>query len=134
MTAAPLRLVYSASSTDTAIPFAEQSADHAAILEGYFNTYITRGYTDETLGTVRSRLIHWFDTFPVPDAAHPTGLRPLFVWEAMEPVVGRERIIDYAKCLVAAELARSTIRQCLTSLRRLFGYVLAWPYLPQTCG
>jgi integrase len=52
----------------------------------------------------------------------------------MEPVVGRERIVAFSKGLIKAELEVGTVTTYMGSLRRLFGYVLAFPYIPKIVG
>ncbi|MBC1280808.1 site-specific integrase [Nostoc sp. UCD121] len=116
------------------IPFSEQLEDHQAILYGYLDTHLTRNHSPATLESDRQFLEGWFENYPVPDNNHPEGYRPLMVWEAMEAVRGRERIIAFSKGLVAMQLKSQTIRTYLGQLRRFFGYVLEFPYIPGTAG
>lgn len=48
----------------------------------------------------------------------------------MEPVRGRQRIIEYNNGLCTLGLRPTTRRNYLGILRRLFEYVLEWPYIP----
>ncbi|MGC1951606.1 MAG: tyrosine-type recombinase/integrase [Gammaproteobacteria bacterium] len=112
------------------VPFAEMLADHHAIVQGYLDTHITRHHSDSTLNTNRRFLTGWFEGFMVPDEHHPDAERQLLVWEAMEPVAGRQRIVGFSKGLADAGLRSRTITSYLGSLRRLFGYVLDYPYVP----
>ena len=66
------------------------------------------------------------------DDTHPDGERQLFVWEAMTPVLGRQRIVGFSKGLVDAGLKPRTVQTYLGSLRRLFQYVLEYPCIPDT--
>lgn len=66
----------------------------------------------------------------VPDNLHPSGERQLFIWEAMTPVLGRQRIVEFSKGLIITGLKPRTVTTYLGSLRRLFQYVLEWSYIP----
>jgi site-specific recombinase XerD len=112
------------------IPFAEMLADHRAILQGYLDTRVTRNHSDRTIEADRRFLNGWFEGFVVEDNVHPDGERQLLVWEAMEPVVGRQRIVGFSKGLADAGLKPRTITGYLGCLRRLFGYVLEYPHIP----
>ena len=54
---------------------------------------------------------------------------PLLTWQAMEPVVGRKRVTDYANTLIEAGIGSDTVRSYLGTLRRYFSYVLAFPFV-----
>ena len=98
--------------------------DHERLLQGYLDTHLTRNHAVGTLRNEAAFLHRWF-------ASHGTRERPLFVWEAMEPIRGRERVVAYSKQLrVERGRAGSTVGGYLGILRRLFEFVLAWPYLP----
>jgi site-specific recombinase XerD len=49
----------------------------------------------------------------------------------MEPVMGRQRIMAFSKGLVESGLKPRTVHTYLGSLRRLFQYVLEFPYIPE---
>ena len=66
----------------------------------------------------------------VSDDSHPEGQRQLLLWEAMAPVVGRQRVVAFSKGLVEAGLKPRTVTGYLGYLRRLFQYVLEYPYIP----
>ena len=101
--------------------------DHEALLQGYLDTHDTRNHASGTRHHEERFLRRWFE-------AHGDG-RPLFLWEAMAPVTGRARIVAYSKMLLLEKhRAGSTVGGHLGSLRRLFEYVLAWPYLPDAGG
>lgn len=104
-----------------------QLRDHDALLRSYLDTHDTRNHASGTRQSEERLLRRWF-------AAHGDG-RPLLVWEAMGPVTGRARIVEYAKTmLLEKHRAGSTVGAHLGALRRLFDYVLAWPYLPDAGG
>jgi site-specific recombinase XerD len=112
------------------IPFSEMLADHHAILRGYLDTHTTRNHSNSTIESDRRFLTGWFAGFMVPDESHPERERQLLMWEAMEPMVGRQHIIGFSKGLVDAGLKPRTVTGYLGSLRRLFLYVLDYPYIP----
>jgi hypothetical protein len=114
----------------SSVPLAEQLADHQAILQAYLDTHVTRNHTEVTREADRFFLVNWFQSILVPDKRHTDGQRQLLLWEAMEPVIGRDRIVEYCKALVAAGMERGTIIRYMGRLRRLFEFVLATPYIP----
>src|SRR5688572_18168447 len=119
MSTAHLRLVRP--DTSSSIPsLEERAADHCAILEGYLDTHILRGHTDETRESDQGRIERGLRAMPLLDPEHPSGVRPLFVLEAMAPFIGRERMIAYHKSLLARGLARTTLVGEITALRRFF--------------
>jgi site-specific recombinase XerD len=120
------------SSVPAAIPSEEQLADHQAILEGYLDTHITRGHMENTRKCDRFYLTRWFQIYSIPDATLPAGVRQLFVWEAMAPITGRERAVEYGKDLMRSGLERPTVASHMLRLRRLFAYVLEQDYIPGT--
>lgn len=130
MTRSQLALVSSLSVVPAPIPFAEQLADHHTILQGYLDTHLTRNHSQKTIQGDRSFLEGWFEGFRTPDSTHPDGERQLFVWEAMEPAVGRQQIMAFSKSLVQADFKPRTISTYLGRLRHLFDYVLAYPFIP----
>ena len=93
---------------------------HRQLLEGYLQSHVTRNHSPRTIQEVRRVLDGWFEE-------HGAAQRPLYVWEAMEPMQGRQRIIAYGKALLEAELENSTIRSYLGRLRDFFSYVLEHP-------
>ena len=68
----------------------------------------------------------------MPDDTYPDGERQLFVWEAMTPVLGRQRIVGFSNGLVDGGLKPHTVQGYLGYLRRLVQYVLEFPYIPGT--
>jgi site-specific recombinase XerD len=125
-------LVHSVEVVSTPIPFSQLLADHHAILQGYLDTHITRNHSDHTIESERRFLLGWFESFMIQDDIHPNGERQFFVWEAMVPVLGRQRIVGFSKGLIEAGLKPRTVQTYLGSLRRLFQYVLEFPYIPGT--
>lgn len=130
MTRAELALVHSITPSPTRIPFFEALADHHSVLQSYLDTHITRNHSGRTLEADRRFLVGWFEGFMVPDATHPDGERQLLLWEAMAPVVGRQRVMAFSKGLCQAGLQPRTVTGHLGCLRRYFQYVLEYPYVP----
>jgi site-specific recombinase XerD len=125
-----LALVAKSDPAPSAPPFLQQLADHQALLDSYLDTHITRNHSQRTIASERQFLRGWFEGFIVRDPDHAEGERQLFVWEAMAPVVGRQRIVGFSKGLVEAGLKPRTVHGYLGSLRRLFQYILEYPYIP----
>ncbi|HEY6406545.1 MAG TPA: tyrosine-type recombinase/integrase [Ktedonobacteraceae bacterium] len=132
MTHPQLALVHNVEVVPTLIPFSQRLADHHAILQGYLDTHVTRNHSDRTIESERRFLLGWFESFMMPDENHPDEERQLFIWEAMVPVLGRQRIVGFSKGLIDAGLKPRTVQGYLGSLRRLFQYVLDYPYIPAT--
>ena len=130
MTRPQLTLVHDLKVVRSPISFAQLLVDHRAILQGYLDTHVTRNHSDRTIESDRRFLIGWFESLVTQDDEHPDGQRQLFVWEAMVPVLGRQRIVEFSKGLVEAGLKPRTVQGYLGSLRRLFQYVLEYPYIP----
>jgi site-specific recombinase XerD len=122
-----LQLVSRMDTIPAPISFSEMLDDHHAILEGYLDTHVTRNHSDRTIESERAFLTGWFEGILVPDQ---DGERQLLVWEAMEPVKGRERIKEFSKGLIVAELSPRSVNGYLGTLRRLFEYILEFPYIP----
>ncbi len=129
-----LILIGSARPADAAVSFTQRLHDHHALVEGYLTTLITRNYSPSTREYERSFLHGWFKGQTIRDRTHPEGQRQLLLWEAMRPVVGRQMIIAFSKGLVLSGLRPRTVNGYLGSLRRLFGYILEYPYIPVPDG
>ncbi len=125
-----LALVHTLEGVSTPVPFSQMLADHHAILQGYVDTHVTRNHSDRTIESERRFLTGWFESLMVQDDDQPDRQRQLLVWEAMEPMHGRQRIVAFSKGLVDAGLKPRTVQGYLGSLRRLFQYILACPYIP----
>jgi site-specific recombinase XerD len=125
-----LALVQNLEGYSTPVPFSQMLADHHALLQGYLDTHITRNHSDRTIESERRFLLGWFESFVAQDDGHPDGQRQLLVWEAMEPMQGRQRIVAESYGLVDAGLKPRTVHGYLGSLRRLFEYILQYPYIP----
>jgi hypothetical protein len=125
-----LKLISQVENRPTHISFSEMLDDHRAILEGYLDTHITRNHSSRTFEGEQALLTGWFEGILVADVNHPLRERQLFVWEAMKPVIGRERIKEFSKGLVLTGLSHLTVIKYLGALRRLFDYILEFPYIP----
>lgn len=130
MSRPPLALVSRIEAVPKPIPFEEMLADHQALLQSYLDTHITRNHSSATIEHERHFLTGWFEGFLVPDEQHPDHQRQLLLWEAMAPVTGRERIRVFSKGLVLSLYSPATVRKYLGYLRRLFEYILEYPYIP----
>src|SRR5579885_1707734 len=130
-----LALVRSVSSLPQQISFSEKLADHHAILQGFLTTHITQNHSEWTYDAERRFLTGWFAGQIIEDNAHPDGERQLLIWEAMTPVIGRERIQAFTTDLIKdRKLKVRTVTGYLGALRRLFEYVLEFPYIPGSGG
>ena len=116
----------------TLVPSSQRISDHCAVLQGYLDTHITRNHSERTIESERRFLTGWFEGCVMQDDNHPDGERQLLLWEAMEPVMGRQRVVAFSKGLIDAGLRPRTVQTYLGSLRRLFQYVLEYPYIPGT--
>lgn len=126
----PLAIVSRTLVEPAPLPLPQPLADHHAILQGYLDTHVTRNHSERTIETERRFLTGWFENFVLEDERYPGGERQLLVWEAMEPVMGRQRIMAFSKGLVESGLKPRTVHTYLGALRRLFHYVLEFPYIP----
>src|SRR5258707_14769334 len=117
MTRPHLALVKTVEAISTPVSFPQMLADHQTILQGYLDTHITRNHSDRTVESERRFLIGWFEGFMRQDDNQPDGERQLFIWEAMEPVLGRQRIVGFSKGLVDAGLKPRTVHTYLGYLR-----------------
>lgn len=97
------------------------SADHERLLSSYFQSYRVRNFSPRTIEKEKRFLESWFDE-------HGEG-SALLTWQAMEPVIGRKRVMDYANALIETELRSDTVRSYLGILRRYFSYVLEFPFV-----
>lgn len=104
----------------------QQMEDHRRVFEGYLDTHTSRNHREKTRLAEERYLNKWF-------RKHSVEGRSLFVWEAMKPILGRERVVDYVKGEMD-RVASTTIAGRVCMLRRLFDYVLEWPYIPESGG
>jgi integrase len=129
-----LAVVHNLALISHSISLDEKLQDHRAILYGYIDTHIARNHSPTTIETERLFLEGWFKNYPIEDSEHPDGYRQMFIWEAMQPVIGRERILAFSKGLVETGIKNRTIIGYLGYLRRFFEYVLEFPFIPGTGG
>jgi integrase len=106
--------------------FAEYSPEklkhHQQLIDGYLQSHRIRNHTDRTIRGARRLLESWF-------SLHGTEGRPLLTWEAMEPVIGRKRVVEYGRALVETEVSHHTVRNYLGILRGYFSYVVEHPFV-----
>jgi integrase len=95
--------------------------DHKHLLQRYFESHRMQNHSSKTIIKEKNFLNSWFEL-------HSTQNRILFTWEAMKPIIGRKRIMDYANALIDSGLSANTIRSYLGSLSRYFSYTLEYPY------
>lgn len=100
---------------------------HRQLLEGYLGSHRIRNHSPKTITKEKAFLESWFEE-------HGIGDRPLYTWEAMEPVVGRKRIVDYGNTLIESGLSSDTVRAYLGILSRYFSYVLEHPFVHDKNG
>ena len=132
MTRPQLALVHNVEGVSAPVPFSQLLADHHAILQGYLDTHITRNHSDRTLESERCFLLGWFESFVRQDDTHHDGERQLFVGgHGAGAGTATYRCIS-SKGLVNAGLKPRTVQSYLGYLRRLFQYILTYPYIPGT--
>jgi site-specific recombinase XerD len=95
---------------------------HSQLIEGYLQSHQIRNHAALTTSDIERFLNGWFKL-------QGSSVRPLFTWEAMEPVNGRNRIVLYGKVLCDVQAASKTIRKKLGTLRNYFEYVLEHPFV-----
>lgn len=96
--------------------------DHLILVAGFLQSHRTRNHSAKTIIREKLFLEGWF-------ASHSCNSQPLHTWEAMAPVTGRKRILDYSAALLDSGLSTDTIRAYLGILSRYFSYVLEHPYI-----
>lgn len=100
---------------------------HVVLLESYFQSHYLRNHSENTIRKERAFLMGWFNE-------HGTAANPLYTWEAMAPVTGRQRLVDYASALLQSQLAPDTVRSYLGILRNYFDFILEHPFIKTTSG
>lgn len=104
------------------LKYVEAEDHHGLLLDNYFASHRVRNHSPRTIAAQRRFLTGWF-------ASHGEEGRPLYIWEAMAPVVGRQRILGYIQALIDSELAPATVRVYLGMLDQFFRYVMEHPYV-----
>ncbi len=100
----------------------EAHIHHQYLIDEYLRSHRIRNHSAKTIKKNEVFLISWFKD-------HGNYLRPLFVWEAMEPVVGRQRVVNYGQNMIDLEIANQTIRNYLGMLQGFFSFVLSRPFV-----
>jgi integrase len=107
--------------------------DHNLLLEGYLRSHKIRNHSARTCNREHAFLKAWF-------LSHSTSndkteeIIPLFTWEAMKPIEGRQIISDYAYALVDTGLTTDTVRAYVGILSRYFSYVLENAFVATSAG
>lgn len=96
---------------------AQALGHHMNLIEEYLRSHQIRNHSVRTIAELRRRLYGWFNSYG-------TEHRPLYTWEAMEPMTGRKRILSYGKTLLESGISNQSIRKYLGDLRTYFSYVL----------
>ena len=115
-----LKLIHDLSEKTTPLSSGLEATHHEQLFQGYLQSHTIRNHSSLTIAKDKRFLESWFQTFGVNGGS-------LYVWEAMAPIEGRKRIVEYGKTLIQAELANQTIRTYLGTLRSFFQYVLEHP-------
>lgn len=108
----------------------EMAKDHAQILQNYFDSLTIRRLSPRTIDASRWFIERWFDQNGVLAGGHH---RPLYVWEAMKPLEGRNRIKEFLLRLSTPGedglpvLEASTVRAYANQLQRLFDSIIEFP-------
>src|SRR6202044_2074356 len=92
----------------------EAVTHHNQLFESYLQSHRVRNHSSNTIGETERFLKAWF-------LSHGNESRPLYTWEAMKPVIGRERIASYGVALKDTGLTTHTVRKYLGMLRGYFG-------------
>ncbi len=100
---------------------AEAEHDHHEILESYFKSLRSRNFSPHTQYRHKRIINGWL-------SLHGSAYRPLLIWEALQPVLGRHRIQGYISSLLEAGITVDTLRCYLATLSQLFSYVMEHPY------
>ena len=116
-----LQLVDSPARLPSPPSFDVAAADNARLLSSYFQSYRIRNFSPKTIEKERRFLESWFQEHG--------NEAPLLTWQAMAPVTGRQRVIDYANTLLETGIRSDTVRSYLGTLRRYFSYVLEYPFV-----
>jgi len=102
----------------------EAHAHHQYMIDEYLKSHRIRNHSERTIKKNRTFLNSWFRD-------HGSELRPLFIWEAMEPGRGPQRIANYGQYLIEMDISSKTIRNYIGMLQGLFSFVLSRPYIMQ---
>jgi site-specific recombinase XerD len=95
---------------------------HETLLSNFLDSHRIKGHSPQTIINNQQILRAWFK-FAGNEERH------LCTFEAMVPTIGRQRIRDYSRALVASGLASSTIRGYLITLFQYFEFVLDHPFV-----
>ena len=101
----------------------EMRKDHKQILQNHFDTWRTRGLSAKTTDNYKCFIEHWFEK------------NEIYIWEAMKPGEGHQRIKQFLMQLSALDddkrvcLKPETVRSYAGQLERLFIKTLESPFI-----
>jgi site-specific recombinase XerD len=113
-----LQLIAQKNTSPPQLPLKEKQEDHLYLINQYINSHYTRNHSIKTIQAEERFILSWFQNF-----------KSLFVWDAMAPLYGRERIVEYANSLLQSEVSHHTMRRNINILSKLFSYILEHAYL-----
>jgi len=104
-------------------PNSKSLQDHFNLIEAYFKSQRIRNHSPR--GQLRQRrfLTSWFEEHG------PEEGRPLYTWEAMKPIEGRRRIIDYGQTLLDTGIKIDTVRSYIGILKLYFSFIIDFPHV-----
>ncbi|HKF47578.1 MAG TPA: tyrosine-type recombinase/integrase [Terracidiphilus sp.] len=111
------------------VPFAEKMQDHTAILDAFLDTHVVGIHSHRTWLFDKRYFRGFFDGYKFRADQEATG-QPLFIWDAMHPIIGPTIINSYCTGLAETDLKRRTCISYLRRLNALFRHVVANPHIP----
>jgi len=100
----------------------ESLIHHQYLIDEYLKSHRIRNHSTRTINKNQMFFKSWFKD-------HGSDSRPLFIWEAMEPGIGPQRIANYGQYLIDMDISSKTIRNYIGMLQGLFSFVLSRPYI-----
>jgi integrase len=106
--------------------------DHDKVLQNHCDTLLARRLSSRTIRDICRFVKGWFEKIRILDAS---GERQLYIWEAMKPVEGRRRIMEFLLALGRVDddnhvcVRPATVRAYAGQLERLFISTLESPYI-----
>jgi site-specific recombinase XerD len=113
-----LKLVSKNTANQLGPSFEQKKRDHHYLITQYIGSHHIRNHSIATILKEKRFLESWFKIYS-----------PLFSWEAMTPIYGRERIVEYANTLIDADVSHKTMRSNIGTLSRFFSFILEHPHV-----